>query len=590
MKRYSILFLVATLSFLFSCSNKDDKVISDSIPKANLDLLIKKAKEFKPKQGKVGGEIILSSFSDPKSFNPITSTETSTSEYTAYMFEGLTKPNGITGLIEPNLATDWVVSSNGLEWTFNLRRGVHWFDGKTFNANDVSFTFNKLIYNDDIPNSSCDIFTIAGKRIKVLALDSFTVKFILPVKFAPFLRSLSQEILPKHKYEPLVNNGTFTSAMGTNSKPSDIIGTGAFMLETYKPSQILVLKRNPNYWKKDSWGNSLPYLSEVKYIIVQDQNVELLKFMQGETDYLSFRGQDFPMLKRKENEGNYSVYRLGPTFGTSFLFFNQNTGKNSKGKNFVKPYLLKWFRNPLFRKAVAHAIDKESIINIAMNGLGYPQYGPMSPAAGYFFNPDVPQYTYSLDSARQILKDLGFNDKDGDGILSDKDGNIMEFSLITNSGNTVRKKIGEIINKDLKLLGFKVNFSQIEFNTLISKLDATQDWEACILGLTGGTEPHFGVNVWKSSGNLHMWYPKQKKPSTQWEKEIDDIFDKAVQELDNKKRKEYYNKWQQIVAKELPLIYTALPERLIALRNKFGNINPAPLGGLLHNLEEIYVK
>jgi peptide/nickel transport system substrate-binding protein len=214
----------------------------------------------------------------------------------------------------------------------------------------------------------------------------------------------------------------------------------------------------------------------------------------------------------------------------------------------------------------------------------------MSPSSGYFYNPNAPQYDFDAVKAKKLLAEAGFSDKNGDGFVEDSKGNTVEFSLVTNSGNTVRKQIGEIIGKDLKNLGFNVHFNQLEFNTLIAKLDANYDWEACIMGLTGGIEPHFGVNVWRSSGNLHMWWPRQKIPATAWEKRIDKIYELAVAELDPVKRKAYYDEWQVIVAENLPLIHTVLAERLIALRNKFENVNPAPYGGVLHNLDEIYVK
>jgi peptide/nickel transport system substrate-binding protein len=135
-----------------------------------------------------------------------------------------------------------------------------------------------------------------------------------------------------------------------------------------------------------------------------------------------------------------------------------------------------------------------------------------------------------------------------------------------------------------------VHFLQLDFNNLVNKLSGTFDWEAIVLGLTGGIEPHFGNNVWQSSGQLHMWYPRQKSPATDWEKRIDQIFNQAVQELDKNKRKALYNEWQQIVADELPLIYTVLPASLFAVRNRFENLYPTAYGGAFHNLEEIWIK
>lgn len=535
--------------------------------------------------------MVLSTSSDPKSFNPIVAKETSTTAITGHIFEGLTRTNGITLEVEPNLASSWEVSEDGKVWTFYLRKDVTWFDGKPFSSDDVVFTFNKLIYNPNIPTSARDIFTIEGKKFKVEKVDTFTVRFTLPYKFAPFLRSMSQEILPKHILEDVVKKGKFNYYWGLDATPADIIGTGPFKLESYLPGERIVLVRNPNYWRRDKGGHRLPYLDKVIYLVVQNQDVALLKFQEGGIDYIGLRGQDYPILKPQEKEGNFTIYNTGPAFGTNFLVFNQNRGRNPRtGKPYLDPVKLSWFTNLKFRKAVAHAIDKESIINIVMNGLAFPQFSSMSPSSGFFYNPEVTRYEYNIDKAKALLKEIGIYDRNGDGKAEDAQGNVIQFNLFTNADNTVRAKIANIIRKDLERLGFTVNFVPLAFNQLVSKLDSTYDWDAVIIGLTGGIEPHFGSNVWQSSGHLHIWYPKQKTPATQWEAEIDKIFNAAVQELDKNKRKALYDRWQEIVAEKVPLIYTVLPASIFAVRNKFGNLQPTPYGGAFHNLEEIYVK
>jgi peptide/nickel transport system substrate-binding protein len=546
---------------------------------------------FKPQVGKYGGELVLSTFTDPKSFNAIIAKETSTTEITGYMFEGLTRINGITTEVEPNLAKSWELDKSGLTWTFHLRDDVKWFDGEPFTAQDVVFTFTKLIYNEKIPNSARDIFTIEGKEIRVEAPDKFTVRFTLPVKFAPFLQSMTQEILPEHVLSRSVKEDKFNSTWGVNTPPGQIIGTGPFMLEKYLPGQRIILKRNPNYWRKDKAGNRLPYLDRIIYLVVQSQDVGLLKFQQGELDYYGLRGSDYPILKPKEKSANYTVFETGPTFGTDFLVFNLNPGKNEKsGQPYVEPKKLAWFSNVKFRRAVAYAIDKKSIIDIVMNGLGYPQDSAMSPSSGFFYTSRVKTYNYDLVKARQLLKEAGFSDKNKDGYIEDARGNTVEFNMFTNSGNTVRVAISEIIRKDLEAIGLKVHFTQLEFNNLVKKMDSTYDWDAIVLGLTGGIEPHFGNNVWQSSGHLHMWYPRQPKPATKWEARIDEIYNLGVQEMDRSRRKVLYDEWQRIVAEQVPFIYTVIPANIFAVRNKFGNLHPTSYGGAFHNLEDIYVK
>lgn len=548
------------------------------------------ASEYHPKIGTYGGYLVESSISNPKSFNPIIAQETSTTGLTQYIFEGLTKISGITDEPEPALAKSWDVSSDGLTWTVHLREDVKWNDGEPFTADDVVFTYKELVYNKAIPSASRDIFTIEGKEFDVRKVDDHTVVFKTPSIFSPFLRGLTQEILPKHILEESVKSGTFNSTWGVDSKLEQIVGTGPFMLERYEPSQRVVFKRNPYYWDTDAAGNRLPYLDGIIVLIVPDIDVSLLKFQDGETDFYPLRGSDFPVLKPQEKEKKFTVYRVGPALGTNFIVFNENPGKNSEtGKPYIDPTKLKWFTNVEFRKAVAHALDRQGLIDLAMNGLAYPQYAAMSPSAGFFYNPNVVKYDYNPEKAKAILTAAGFKDRDGDGYVEDPDGNKVEFNLFTNAENNVRVKLADIIRKDLETVGMEVHLTPLEFNNLVDKLSSTLDWDCILLGLTGGPEPYFSKNVWYSSGQLHLWHPREEKPATEWEARIDQIFNQAVKELDRNKRKKLYDEWQLIVSQQLPLIYTVLPDSIFAVRNKFGNLYPTPFGGAFHNIEEIYV-
>ncbi|KMQ49733.1 Oligopeptide ABC transporter, periplasmic oligopeptide-binding protein OppA [Chitinispirillum alkaliphilum] len=594
MKKFNWILLGAgAVMFLSGCGSNSSDSDTFEITQIDFAAIQQRAEEFVPQIGTPGGEIRLTSISDPKSFNPITSIENTTSEFTSLMYEGLVRINRVTLLPEPGLAQSWEISDDGLTYIFTLREGIKWSDGTPISAYDVDFTFNQLIYNLKInPNNARDMFMIDGNRIEVTALDSSRVKCVLPHPFAPFLRAMSQEILPKHVHQPVVEAGNFPTSLGIQTPPGSMVVNGKFMLESYTSSQQVVFRRNPHYWKKDAQGNQLPYLERVVYTIVADQSAQLLNFMRGRHDYYAARGEDYPGLKRAEKRGNFTVHRLGPSKGSNFLMFNQNQGTDaSTGRPYVDSAKLSWFSNPNFRRAVAHAIDKQRMINNVMNGLGYPQWSPMTPSEGLFFNPDVAQYPYDKERALEILEAEGFSDKNDDGYLQDRDGNTVEFAFITNSGNSVRLRIAEIIRRDLQELGMKVHFQQLDFNTMGPKINnAPYDWDAVLLALSGGDEPHFGRNVWHSTGSLHMWNLEQPSPSTLWQARIDSIFDSGVKILDLEERRELYNEWQRIAADKLPLIYTVLPETIICLTNRFGNVNPSLSGGLLHNLEYLYVK
>jgi len=595
-----LIFLSCTIFFIHSCSTKKQGQ-SDQLALEDWHTWIEKAKQFTPEIGSYGGELIITSFgSDPKTFNLMTSNETSSSEVLQFVFEGLVGFNVITQKPVPALAESWTVSEDFLTYEFQLRRDVVWSDGTPFSADDVIFSFEAM-YDKRNLSAARDILTIKGKQIRVEKTGTHSVRLTLPFKFAPFLKMItwgSAPILPKHKLYEAHKAGTFSSTWEIDTDVKEIIGTGAFVISSYQPSQQLILKRNPKYWKKDADGNRLPYLDKIVFLYLKDRSAELLKFKNGESDFLSMRGEDYPVLKPLEQKSDFRIYNLGPGFGHRHIIFNQNTGVNKEtGKPLVDPVRLKWFRNQKFRQAIAYCIDKKQMVNIIHNGLAQPQHAPINEAAGFFHNPNVRKYPFNLDSARALLASEGFADTDKDGFLEDADGNPVEFSLQTNAGNTDRKKYCELIRKDLERIGIKVHFSLLEFNHLVDKLDHTYEWEAIVLGLTGGNEPHSGNNVWQSSGRTHEWFPYQKTPSTPWEARIDTIYTLAAQEMDPDKRKKLYDEWQQIYSEQLPFIIFVSSYRLFAVRNKFGNINPVPIAEteynskkrFFHNIEEIFI-
>ena len=533
------------------------------------------------KINKFKNAISLSTSSDPKSFNPIIAKETSTTLITGFIFEGLTKIDGITLEVKPLLAEKWEVDKTGKRWLFFLRKDVLWSDGEKFTANDVVFTFNELIYNEKIPTSSRDVFTIEGKKIKVRKIDDYKVEFILPEKFAPFLQLMTQEILPEHKLKKVVIENRFTSTWGVNENVENIVGTGPYKIKEYRPGEWIILEKNPYYWKKDKEGKKLPYIDRIVFLIIPDPNMAILKFRTGEIDVLSVRGQDYYILKPLEKIKNFTLYDVGPSLGSEFLSFNQNVDAK------IPEYKKNWFCDINFRKAIAHSIDRDSIIKNVYNGFGTYQFGPMNSSCGFFYNDKIIKYSYDLSKAREFLSKSGFywkNEK-----LYDRYGNRVEFTIITNSNNFERVQIGNIIQNDLEKIGMKVNLLPAEFNTLVNKLSITKDWEAVIVGLTGGIEPHGGKNVWKSNGQLHFWNFNNRR-NYEWEKEIDLLFEEGTKYLEKEKRKKIYDRWQYLVSEYLPLIYTANSNVIYAVRNKFENLRVSVYGGVFHNIEELKIK
>ena len=544
--------------------------------------LKRNAEEFEYAIGKRGGRLTVTTIGDPLTFNLALANDSSSSDVLGYLFEGLTETSWLTGQVEPALAQRWEHSEDGLTWTFYLREGVRWHDGQPFTAADVAFTFNRIIYNDDINTSSRAQFNFrilddaTGKwreePMTVTVVDDHTVRFRLPVSFAPFLRSMGTAIYPKHILEQHVDAGTFGTVWDLNTDPKEVIGTGPYTIASYQPDERLVLRRNPNYWLTDAAGNRLPYLDEIVRITVPNLATELARFRAGETDTHGVLGEEFALLEPLQTAENFTMHRRGPGFSTTFLSFNQNPGRNpDTGDPYVAPEKLEWLSNKQFRQAVAHVIDKDTIVAEVYHGLGFPQWSSISPATGDFHNPNVRRYEYDIDRANAILDGLGWLDTDGDGIREDRAGNPITFTLVTNEGNTVREKVGATIHQGLRDIGIGATYEKIEFRQIVGQLSRSYDWEAVVIGFGGGIDPHGSITLWHSSEALHLWRPNQAEPATDWEAEIDELYVRASQELDHDRRVAYYHRAQEIAAENVPVIYTTLGERVSAVRNVFGN-------------------
>ena len=541
--------------------------------------------------GKFGGELVLSTIGEgPKTFNPCNTKDATSSAMAGLMYDGLLTTDARTGDVIPQLAKGYSV--NGNEYTVYLRKGLKWSDGKPLSVDDVLYTYWEVVFKGFGNTATRDAMMINGKLPKLYRIDDYTVKFVTSQPFAPFLRQLTYPIVPKHYFKPYSDKGdsVFNAFLNPNTPPAQIVSSGAFRLKEYVAAQRVVFERNPNYYKINLKDEKLPYLDKLVYLIVGDTNNEILKFEAKETDLLSIRGANVARYKLREADSDYFIHNLGADTGTLFLVINLNNRKNSEGKWNVNPDKQKWFRDRNFRAAIDYAIDRKGMVQNIAQGVAEPLYTAES-LNSIYLNKNIKGHTQSFEKSKELLEESGFELKNG--ILYDKYGKRVEFDLYTNAGALERESIGVMIKQDLEELGMKVNFKPVEFNSLVNKLSNTNDWDMAIMGLTGSPlEPHDGKNVWMSNGPLHLF--NQRPPGgandrLKWEEELDDIFEKGALKLSFAERKPLYDRYQEIIYEEKPIIYLYSPTRITAIRRKFKNIFPTPLSGLVYNLDEIYI-
>ena len=540
--------------------------------------------------GRAGGRIVVGLRSEPKTLNPILAADDTSRDVIRCMTSDLIHISRENLKTEPALAKSWAVSRDGKQYTLHLRQGLRFSDGQPLNADDVLFSFH-LYLDEKVHSPQRDLLVIGGKPVEVQKVDDYTVRFELAQPYAAAERIFDGlAIVPRHLLEETYRSGNFAHAWTLSAPPNQFAGLGPFRLKEYVPGQRVVLEKNPYYWKKDRAGNRLPYLDELVFLFVPSEDAQVVRFEAGDTDVLSrFSADNFAVLQKEQAVRGYHLYDLGAGFEYNFLFFNLNDLAAKGHPEIAKKQ--SWFQDVRFRQAVSAAVDRDSIISLVYHGRATALWGNVTPGNKLWIDNALPHPTQSLDRARQLLKSVGFSLK-SDGTLVDAHGTPVEFSILTSSSNAQRSKMATLIQDDLSKLGMNVHVVSLEFRAMVDRLLNSYDYEAAVMGLvTGDADPTPEMNVWLSSGETHLWHPEQAKPATEWEAEIDRLMQQQMTTLDYAKRKHLYDRVQEIIAENVPVICLASPSILVGARDRVGNFRPAILDPYaLWNVEQLYVR
>jgi peptide/nickel transport system substrate-binding protein len=537
-----------------------------------------------------GGTLTIALRSEPKTLNPVLATDASAQDVIYCLNADLIHIDRESQRTQPALAESWNVSRDGRTYTLHLRRGVRFSDGQPFTADDVVFSF-RLYLDAKIDSPQRDLLVIGGKPISVEKVDDYTVRFQLAAPYAAAERLFDGfPILPRHLLESSYRGGNFSQEWSISSPPADFAGLGPFRLKEYVPGQRIVLERNPYYWKRDSAGTQLPYLDKVVFLFVPSEDAQVIRFLSGDTDILSrFSSENYSVLARQEAARKFHVYDLGPSLEYNFLFFNLNDLSAKHLPQIAQKQ--SWFREVRFRQAVSAAIDRDAIVRLVYQGRATALASQVTPGNKLWLDPAVPAPVHSPQRARQLLKSAGFS-WHSDGSLVDPHGTRVEFSILTSSSNAQRLKIATLIQSDLGQVGMNVHIVSLDFGAMVDRLLNTFDYEAAIMGLADGdADPNTEMNVWLSSGGMHLWHLNEPHPATPWEADLDRLMKEQLVTLNYAKRKQLYDQVQQIVARQAPIICLASPNILAGAKDRVGNFSPAILAPyVLWNVDRIYVR
>jgi peptide/nickel transport system substrate-binding protein len=508
-----------------------------------------------PSEAQRGGQLVVSVRSEPRSFNRLV-TGTQSAELLATMMQArLIRLNKATWELEPALAEKWESTPDGLVHTLHLRPGVAWSDGTPFTSADVVFTLTAAM---DPKSGSVltSVLMAGGKPIAVAAPDASTVTLTFAGPSGPGLRMLDQvAILPKHKLEAAYTSGQFAKSWTAATPLAELTGLGPFVLKEYTPGQRLIFERNPRYWRKAPNGDALPYLDRVVFEIVPNQNTELLKLQAGEIDMTqdALRPDDYVPVKRLEQTGALKMEEVGVSTDADGLWFCLKPEMRRRDPRW--PFV----QQPAFRQALSHAVDREEFAQTVFLGEAVPVWGPVTPGNRQWFSPNVPRYPYDEAKAKELLKSIGLEDRNGNGVVEDAKGTEARFTLISQQGLTHYEKGTAAIRDAAAKVGIAFDLAPLEVGAVVSRLQAC-DYDAVYMRvLLTDLDPAGNMDFFVSYGEGHPWNIASKTPATEWEARVDQLMAQQASTLDPEQRRTIFNEVQKVMGENLPAIYFAAP-------------------------------
>jgi peptide/nickel transport system substrate-binding protein len=568
------------------------EALSDKSEKVKQNRLVVEVRE----KGLSGGRLQLSIVGAPKSLNPIIANESVSNRVLNTIFSTCFSFDYREQELRPSLCKMVNQNEAGTQFTYTLRKGLKWSDGKALTTSDIEFSY-AVISDQKIAASTRDLFLQEqDKRSKpylprLEIVDQHRFRFHLERANQQFhLIASTMPIIPKHQWLESYTNGKLSLDSVPSAVALPLVGSGPFFLSQYDDGNRLALKRNPYFWKQDQHGQQLPYLTSIDIHMHRDFLMSLVRFSEGETHLHDVKAAEYNRLMRKRQQGQWQIIDLGPSHSTNYLMFNLDK-TSFRAKKGSAEYRRKWFRNPHFRRAISHAIDREGIIRNVLWGRGQPLWSYNSPADRRWSTDKVTHYPFDLLAAEKELKQAGFVKKGQQ--LFDGRGVPVRFSVLTNAENGARVAMLQIIKKNVERLGINVDVRPMPFVKLLDHFKGERMFDAILLGWGADvpSDPMFSKNVLFSAGQDHLWSPSQKRPHTKWEAKVDQLLRKNLASQHYETRKPLLDEILIILSQHLPQIPLVVEYLAAAADVKVGNFEPYALdGGLYWNLEQLFLR
>jgi len=490
-----------------------------------------------------GDTFVQASIGDITGLIPNITTDASSHAVGSLIYDGLVQIDKDLNWV-PSMADSWQFSKDCLTLTFKLRKNVKWHDGKPFTAEDVLFTY-KTMMNPKTPTAYRDDFELVRD---VQVLDPYTVRVMYSQPYAKAVGSWGTAMLPKHLLAKYVEEGKLREA----PQVTQPVGTGPYRFQEWKSGDRVVLVAN-----KDYYVEGRPYLGRIVYRVIPSQATIFLELKAKGVDMADLtaiqyaRQTDYPAFKQDYNKFRY------PGSGYTYLGFNLKDPR---------------FADRRVRQAFAHAINKPDLIEGVVMGLAREATGPLRPGT-WAYTDKVKRYPYDPAKAKQLLAAAGWSDRNGDGILRNKEGQPFSFTIRTNQGNEERKKVAELIQQRLKEIGIQTDIQTIEWAAFLKEYIKQKRFEAIILGWGTGIDPD-QYPIWHSS----QMGPDQLNQISFSNAEVDALLEKGRTSCHQQERVAAYRRIQEILAEEQPVVFLYFKDALPAVSSRVRGIKPEAAG------------
>lgn len=497
---------------------------------------------------KTGGQATVALNGDPKLLNPILRSEVS-SIFTSWpLFERLARANPEDMTNQPELAMSWEFSQDLLFLVVHLRKGVLWHDGKEFTAEDVKFTFDKIMDSQTRTHLGVRVSDLESVEV----LEPYTVKFNLKTPSASFAANLQIPIIPRHLLEGKdINTDAF------NHNP---VGTGPFKFKEWVPGDHATVVANEKHWRQR------PYLDQIIFKVVPDVNVRMAQLKTGELDIMD--GVEPLQLQELSKDPKLVAYRM---VQTNYYGFFWNVNKYP-------------FNDLLVRKAMNHAIDKQAIIDRVLLGEAIPAYSVFQPPWKWAYTDQVLKLKYNPEQAKKLLAEAGWKDTNGDGIV-EKDGKPFRFTLTGDNGSPTRRRIVMIAQQYFKAIGVDAQIQFKEWHDFLENYLWNPDKEMVFLwnAFNPPMDPDSLAQRWHSKSGPRSNQTAYKNPK------VDELFELGKTTLDQAERAKIYHEIQRIIAEDVPMILLYYPVEIAVANKRLKGITPSAWR-VYHNMEEWYIE